>query len=604
MLLKNYLLLTLLPSLFLIEAMTNSGNCFSANLGKIASKTYPMFLPVKNILIMESGRDYYPYLEIISGLFQKLFTINFGNSSRNEEIFVNDNSFLDTLVLIEEESQKVNEILQMASRLNLFQRFYWLFEKDETVMKLLRATPLRLDSLLFTYECKSDGSIAIEEYYKIKSELFFTNFLGNFGPSDAEAAETDLEFIWWRRSNLTGVTLQNSVLPWGKYVVLDEASESGFSGMLAEVAEALQSVMNFTLEWTTPEDGNWGTLSPDTGQFDGMVGQLMRNEIDISTSGLTVTAERAHYIDYTRAITLSPVTLVSAPNSGVSMNIYAYVNIFSLEVWGVLLATVTIISAFFFLSENCAQMRQNFVSIYFSTFFNIVQLDTFMTRRTSASNLLFLTYSCTTCVIIFAYYNGVLTSLMTTAPAPVPIHSFEDVLINDMFVITWGGSAYLQDLEEASPDSAMGKVWKKVTSSGREHLIYGEEEARQWIKRDPSNVLYYGIASTFKSYDDVILLDIVEKINVKDSIGLRNDSEFKALFDFHISQLKEAGVLARINHKWLEEGKLTPLPGSQRNLASASTLGYENVIFPFLVLLLGVVISAVLILYERFIRWK
>ena len=41
------------------------------------------------------------------------------------------------------------------------------------------------------------------------------------------------------------------------------------------------------------ESGKFGSRNPDTGEWNGMVGMLVRDEADICTSDLSVTLERA-----------------------------------------------------------------------------------------------------------------------------------------------------------------------------------------------------------------------------------------------------------------------------------------------------------------------
>ena len=41
-----------------------------------------------------------------------------------------------------------------------------------------------------------------------------------------------------------------------------------------------QQILNFTYDLTQPPDGQWGAIQPD-GSWSGLVGMLMRGEIDI-----------------------------------------------------------------------------------------------------------------------------------------------------------------------------------------------------------------------------------------------------------------------------------------------------------------------------------
>ena len=48
-------------------------------------------------------------------------------------------------------------------------------------------------------------------------------------------------------------------------------------------------------------DGSWGSLQSD-GNYGGMIGMILRDEVDIAISDFYVTAERSMVIDYSQKI--------------------------------------------------------------------------------------------------------------------------------------------------------------------------------------------------------------------------------------------------------------------------------------------------------------
>ena len=62
--------------------------------------------------------------------------------------------------------------------------------------------------------------------------------------------------------------------------------------------------MFFTATFSaTPPDGAWGRpTGEEDGGFNGMVGQIMRNEADLSPAGFVVTEARQRVIDYLQPI--------------------------------------------------------------------------------------------------------------------------------------------------------------------------------------------------------------------------------------------------------------------------------------------------------------
>ena len=60
----------------------------------------------------------------------------------------------------------------------------------------------------------------------------------------------------------------------------------------------MQKVLNFTIVLKTPDDQKWGTLADDNKTWNGMISELIDDKIDICTSGLSITFNRAEVSDF------------------------------------------------------------------------------------------------------------------------------------------------------------------------------------------------------------------------------------------------------------------------------------------------------------------
>ena len=87
-------------------------------------------------------------------------------------------------------------------------------------------------------------------------------------------------------------------------------------------------------------------------------------------------------------------------------------------------------------------------------------------------------------------------------------------------------------------------------------------------------------------------LDILEAINIPKTLAFDKNSELMPLFNHHICQMRESGVL----HKMLTSASGDP--DGVYEMDEAIVIGYENVLFPFGWLALGSVIVVPLIFVE------
>ena len=57
-------------------------------------------------------------------------------------------------------------------------------------------------------------------------------------------------------------------------------------------------MLNFTLILSSPVDEKWGSISEDGKTWNGMIRELVDNEIDMCAAGLSITFDRAMVTDF------------------------------------------------------------------------------------------------------------------------------------------------------------------------------------------------------------------------------------------------------------------------------------------------------------------
>ena len=80
-------------------------------------------------------------------------------------------------------------------------------------------------------------------------------------------------------------------LVWSSNNVLNLNCEQG-------IRDYLRQMLNFTLKLGSPQDKKWGSLSKDGKVWNGMIRQLLDDEIDMCAAGLSITFDRAMATDF------------------------------------------------------------------------------------------------------------------------------------------------------------------------------------------------------------------------------------------------------------------------------------------------------------------
>ena len=88
-------------------------------------------------------------------------------------------------------------------------------------------------------------------------------------------------------------------------------------------------------------------------------------------------------------------------------------------------------------------------------------------------------------------------------------------------------------------------------------------------------------------------LNILDSSISPGAFAYQKDSEFRGLFDYHLMKMKESGILDLINTDHLPEPPLVI------GMTGANSLGYDNLIFPTIVLSFGGFGALIITVLER-----
>ena len=97
----------------------------------------------------------------------------------------------------------------------------------------------------------------------------------------------------------------------------------------------------------------------------------------------------------------------------------------------------------------------------------------------------------------------------------------------------------------------------------------------------------------FQSDRSFEILSLSDSIKYKSSFALQKDSEFTQIFNYHIAKLDETGVLDSLRFTYL------PKTVTVSNPSKSISLGFNNVLFPFLILVFGIFFGTFFSLFEK-----
>ena len=231
----------------------------------------------------------------------------------------------------------------------------------------------------------------------------------------------------------------------------------------------------------------------------------------------------------------------------------------------------------------------------------ILQLDHGGSQRTVYIriinlSMLFLAYLC------FEFYTADLISLMTSSAKVPVVRSFQEALDADFKFAVWAETTEEQYLRNGPKGSFRRRAYESIVDNKEDSYIYSTEESVTKILADPKTI-YFGNNLPFLGNQRIISVDdMTDRFVTFIAFGLQKNSEFKQLFDYELLKMKQSGVILHEAYKWLRNR--LPEKGRSPFVEEATPLGYNNLLFPGLILLVGIAMSLALVFLEFTIKPK
>ena len=472
---------------------------------------------------------------------------------------------------------------------------YWIFHRKSNMPS---DTVLRLDSNVFIMDTDSQsGAINVTEKYAIRHEKVIEKHLLTVHPTDG-LDWLDVPYKWERRTNLTGVTIRNVYILMKRSHIPNpdhEPSELPFKGAFMDVIQAIRDQLGFEMEFIHHKKRNWGKKD-ENGTWTGLIRVLLDKQADISTSGITLVFDRTDVADASFAVREKRASFVKQRKRVSAINMGAFVMLFHIWSW-FWIAILTLIFWIFFLCSPRMDTKDK-GTVFIMIFSSFIQRDHSHHLYGLSSKITFITMSLFT-FLIFVHYTSLLVSLMTFNTKTIVTETFQDILDQDMELTVFPNTFFDEYLKNSNKDTVQNKVYQKML---KQDYMYPNDvdQALEWLNTNPRSVFF--------SFDNNFVLtgNLERKIvpNQKvfyDSFFFQKDSEFTEIFNYHLNRLREAGILTQTWQKWKYFGNPETILSAEYPIEDgvvAGSLGYENLLFPFALLICCGIISVVIVLLE------
>ena len=205
-------------------------------------------------------------------------------------------------------------------------------------------------------------------------------------------------------------------------------------------------------------------------------------------------------------------------------------------------------------------------------------------------------------LLMFVCYTALLTSYMTSRGEQTKIRTFQDIYDQKLPLYVVKHSSYHHMLSQAQEGSAANKIYQEQILRNPDRLIPADPTAYdelfdripEAVCLDIANVkfntkvpaLYESLENTFEdtTYDHI-------------APAMQKNSEYFGLFNYHLNQIRESGVMRKLELKWFNNTEFKWNQGYS-NLEQAFAIGFHEVFTLVIILFTGIIVAIVTVVFE------
>ncbi|KAF6208028.1 hypothetical protein GE061_016477 [Apolygus lucorum] len=138
------------------------------------------------------------------------------------------------------------------------------------------------------------------------------------------------------------------------YVMMNERNGSSppgskFVGFCIDLLRLVSKIAGFQYTIELVPDGKYGVYDPDTGEWNGMVRQLMDKKADLAVGSMTINYARESVIDFTKPFMNLGISILFKVSTPQETRLFSFMNPLAIEIWLYVLAAYILVSITMFI---------------------------------------------------------------------------------------------------------------------------------------------------------------------------------------------------------------------------------------------------------------
>ncbi|XP_078700018.1 glutamate receptor ionotropic, kainate 2-like [Branchiostoma floridae x Branchiostoma belcheri] len=419
-------------------------------------------------------------------------------------------------------------------------------------------------------------------------------------------------------SDLSNRTLRVVTIAADGFVLISDVDKNGnnvtgnerFQGFCMDLFSWLSTELGFKYEYYEVEDGQYGIYNSQTGQWNGMIGDVLNGKADIALAPLSITSERQTVGDFTLPYYDNGIAFAMKKSESKISNTWGFISPFQGELWATILLTALAVGLFQGVanfatkdivpegaSEDKDQDKETgFWEAVWQSFVALVQLGPEFLPRSLSGRVSAFFWGIGILVAI-STYTANLAAFLTIRNVDNSISSAEDLLgqteISYGTISTYATWVSFKTTTSEPYQSLAATMQAKAESVLVKNLWDGLDKMRQGkyaLFTDSAELDYHASRQPCD-------LQTIGRLFWQTGYGmfLPKNSKYTVEFNKVIVAAKERGVFDDLDTKWIKSQECS---GTDQTVLESSVIGLQDMLGVFVLVYGGMALAFVLLIGE------
>ncbi|ESO92173.1 hypothetical protein LOTGIDRAFT_121144, partial [Lottia gigantea] len=390
-----------------------------------------------------------------------------------------------------------------------------------------------------------------------------------------------------------------------------------YEGFCIDLLNEIAKIVKFNYFIEKVPDGKFGSKDEKTGEWNGLVKQIIDRKADLAVAPLTISYVREQVIDFTKPFLNLGITILFKIPKSEKPGLFSFLNPLAIEIWLYVIGAYLLVSFTIFVlarfspyewynphpcnpDSDTVENTFNLANSFWFTVGTLMQQGSDVNPRAVSTRIVGGTWWFFTLIIISSYTAN-LAAFLTVERMVSPIESAEDLAKQtDILYGTLAAGSTMTFFRDSNID-IYKRMWAFMEENSKDVLM---DSYIDGIDRVMKGNYAFFMEST--SIDYVIqrnceLMQVGGLLDTKGyGIGTPIDSPYRDKLSMAILELQENGKIQMLYNKWWKSTGTCNKDDQKDQKANA--LGVENVGGIFVVLMAGLALAVMVAMFE-FI-WK